>query len=554
MSSSIDHFGNEHPEASGILPLLDEARLLVVDDEENLRITTAAILEKEGYTVDTAASGNEAIALLENTDYDLVLTDLHMEGGEGLAVLNEIRRTAPFTISIVLTGFASVESAIAALQEGAYDYLVKPCDIETMKHTIRRGVDHRRLMLAEQKARADLEQLNLDLEQRIVERTAELTRLNAELAEANRAKDVFLATLSHELRTPLTPVVGWIKLLRSGNLDHKSVAQALDAIERNAWLQARLIDDLLDTSRIATGKLQFEPRPSDLNAIVRAALDTVRALAASRNIELAVNLSPTMLVVMGEPVRLQQIAWNLLSNAIKFTEPGGRVTVTTETDDGEARFVVTDTGIGIAPDFLPHVFDRFRQADGSTSRRHGGLGLGLAIADALAKMHGGRLEARSEGEGSGSTFIFRIGLLGTEGVQVEQREQKSHSFKDLKVLIVEDSEDTLTLLSAMFSREGAKTTMATSADEALRWASTNQPDIVISDIGMPDVDGYELLEKLKQMPKMSGIPAIAISGYASDEDRRKAIGVGYLALVAKPIDVDALFTLIHDLKIPAGHP
>jgi signal transduction histidine kinase len=554
MSSSIDHFGNEHPEASGILPLLDEARLLVVDDEENLRITTAAILEKEGYTVDTAASGNEAIALLENTDYDLVLTDLHMEGGEGLAVLNEIRRTAPFTISIVLTGFASVESAIAALQEGAYDYLVKPCDIETMKHTIRRGVDHRRLMLAEQKARADLEQLNLDLEQRIVERTAELTRLNAELAEANRAKDVFLATLSHELRTPLTPVVGWIKLLRSGNLDHKSVAQALDAIERNAWLQARLIDDLLDTSRIATGKLQFEPRPSDLNAIVRAALDTVRALAASRNIELAVSLSPTMLVVMGEPVRLQQIAWNLLSNAIKFTEPGGRVTVTTETDDGEARFVVTDTGIGIAPDFLPHVFDRFRQADGSTSRRHGGLGLGLAIADALAKMHGGRLEARSEGEGSGSTFIFRIGLLGTEGVQVEQREQKSHSFKDLKVLIVEDSEDTLTLLSAMFSREGAKTTMATSADEALRWASTNQPDIVISDLGMPDVDGYELLEKLKQMPKMSGIPAIAISGYASDEDRRKAIGVGYLALVAKPIDVDALFTLIHDLKIPAGHP
>jgi signal transduction histidine kinase len=554
MSSSIDHFGNEHPEASGILPLLDEARLLVVDDEENLRITTAAILEKEGYTVDTAASGNEAIALLENTDYDLVLTDLHMEGGEGLAVLNEIRRTAPFTISIVLTGFASVESAIAALQEGAYDYLVKPCDIETMKHTIRRGVDHRRLMLAEQKARADLEQLNLDLEQRIVERTAELTRLNAELAEANRAKDVFLATLSHELRTPLTPVVGWIKLLRSGNLDHKSVAQALDAIERNAWLQARLIDDLLDTSRIATGKLQFEPRPSDLNAIVRAALDTVRALAASRNIELAVNLSPTMLVVMGEPVRLQQIAWNLLSNAIKFTEPGGRVTVTTETNDGEARFVVTDTGIGIAPDFLPHVFDRFRQADGSTSRRHGGLGLGLAIADALAKMHGGRLEARSEGEGSGSTFIFRIGLLGTEGVQVEQREQKSHSFKDLKVLIVEDSEDTLTLLSAMFSREGAKTTMATSADEALRWASTNQPDIVISDLGMPDVDGYELLEKLKQMPKMSGIPAIAISGYASDEDRRKAIGVGYLALVAKPIDVDALFTLIHDLKIPAGHP
>ena len=553
MSSSIDQIGNEHVEASGVLPLMNHARLLVVDDEENLRITTAAILEKEGYTVDTAASGNEAIALLANTDYDLVLTDLHMDGGDGLAVLNEIRCNSPFTISIVLTGFASVESAISALQEGAYDYLVKPCDIETMKHTIRRGVDHRRLMLAEQKARADLEQLNQDLEQRIIERTAELTRLNAELAEANRAKDVFLATLSHELRTPLTPVVGWIKLLRSGNLDQKSVAKALDAIERNAWLQARLIDDLLDTSRIATGKLQFEPRPVDLNLAVKAALDTVRSLAASRNIELSVTLSPTMLVVMGEPVRIQQIAWNLLSNAIKFTDPGGTVSVTTETDGAEARLSVTDTGIGIDAEFLPHVFDRFRQADGSTSRRHGGLGLGLAIADALAKMHGGRLEAQSDGEGKGSTFIFRIGLVGNETIAVEETKTRTLSFKNLKILVVEDSADTLSLLNAMFSREGARVITANSADEALQWTSTNQPDLVISDIGMPDVDGYELLGRLKEMPKMSGIPAIAISGYASNEDRRKAISVGYLALVPKPIDVDALFALIHDLKIPARH-
>ena len=183
-----------------------------------------------------------------------------MEGGDGLSVLNRIRRHAPLTISVVLTGFASVESAIAALQEGAYDYLIKPCDIESMKHTIRRGVEHRRLMLAEQKARADLRTIESGSGAENPERTAELTRLNGELADANRAKDVFLATLSHELRTPLTPVVGWIKLLRSGTLDEKSVSQALDAIERNAWLQSRLIDDLLDTSRIATGKLHFEPK------------------------------------------------------------------------------------------------------------------------------------------------------------------------------------------------------------------------------------------------------------------------------------------------------
>src|SRR5689334_1740455 len=339
MSHSFDNHGNGAPleDAGVFVPILNEAKLLVVDDEESLRITTAAIFENEGYVVDTASSGDEAIELLSNKDYDLVLTDLHMEAGDGLSVLNRIRRHAPLTISVVLTGFASVESAIAALQEGAYDYLVKPCDIDVMKHTIRRGVEHRKLMLAEQKARADLEQLNLDLEQRIAERTAELTRLNVELAEANRAKDVFLATLSHELRTPLTPVVGWIKLLRSGNLDTKSVSQALDAIERNAWLQARLIDDLLDTSRIANGKLHFEPKPTDLNTAVKAALETVRALAASRNIDLNVNLSAATLVVMGEPVRLQQIAWNLLSNAIKFTEPGGKVTVTTESNGLEAR-------------------------------------------------------------------------------------------------------------------------------------------------------------------------------------------------------------------------
>jgi signal transduction histidine kinase len=556
MSHSFDHSGNNAPQnnADVFVAVLSEARLLVVDDEESLRITTAAILEQEGYTVDTAASGDEAIDLLGKTDYDLVLTDLHMEGGDGLTVLNRIKRQAPLTISVVLTGFASVESAIAALQEGAYDYLIKPCDIESMKHTIRRGVDHRRLMLAEQKARADLQQLNLDLEQRIEERTAELTHLNVELAEANRAKDVFLATLSHELRTPLTPVVGWIKLLRSGSLDEKSVAQALDAIERNAWLQSRLIDDLLDTSRIATGKLHFEPKPTDLNHAVKAATDTVRTSAAGRNIELSVSLHPAGLIVMGEPVRLQQIAWNLVSNAIKFTDPGGKVTVKTGVDRKQAYLTVADTGIGIEPEFLPHVFDRFRQADGSTSRRHGGLGLGLAIADALAKMHGGRLEAESAGVGHGASFTLRVDLALTGNVVAETVEEKVHSLAGLDVLLVEDSEDTLVLLSTMLRREGANVTTAASAAEALNLAITKCPNLIVSDIGMPDIDGYQLLEQLRMLPGLGEIPAIAISGYASEEDRERALAVGYLALVAKPIDVDVLFGLIHDLKAPSISP
>src|ERR1051325_9081994 len=554
MNHSVDSQGNgmaPRDDAGAFVPLFEEARLLVVDDEESLRITTAAIFEKEGYIVDTASSGDEAIELMSKSDYDLVLTDLHMEGGDGLSVLNRIRQQSPLTISVVLTGFASVESAIAALQEGAYDYLIKPCDIETMKHTIRRGVEHRRLMLAEQKARADLQQLNLDLERRIEERTAELKRVNVELADANRAKDVFLATLSHELRTPLTPVVGWIKLLRSGALDEKSVAQALDAIERNAWLQSRLIDDLLDTSRIATGKLHFDPKPTDLNTTVKAAVDTVRTSAAGRDLELYVSLHPATLIVMGEPVRLQQIAWNMLSNAIKFTDPGGKVTVTTGLNGTEAYLTVTDTGIGIAPEFLPHVFDRFRQADGSTSRRHGGLGLGLAIADALAKMHGGRLEAQSEGVGRGATFTLILELAPTGRVMTEAVDQKVHSLQGLDVLIVEDSPDTLLLLSTIFRREGATVTPAASAAEALQSAATKRPNIIVSDIGMPEVDGYQLLEQLRTLPGLADVPAIAISGYASEEDRERALAVGYLALVPKPVDIDVLFTLIQDLKAPA---
>jgi len=551
--SNLPNQHNDSPFDSGgtFIPLLNEARLLVVDDEESLRITTAAILEKEGYIVDTASSGDEAIALIKSTDYDLVLTDLHMEGGDGLSLLNQIRRHAPLTISVVLTGFASVESAIAALQEGAYDYLVKPCDIESMKHTIRRGVEHRRLMLAEQKARSDLQQLNMDLEQRIEERTAELKRLNAELAEANRAKDVFLATLSHELRTPLTPVVGWIKLLRTGTLDEKSVSQALDAIERNAWLQSRLIDDLLDTSRIATGKLHFEPKPTDLNMAVKAAVDTVRASASVRNIELSMSLWPTSLVVMGEPVRLQQIAWNLVSNAIKFTDPGGKVTVTTSSDGTNAQFIVVDTGVGIEAEFLPHVFDRFRQADGSTSRRHGGLGLGLAIADALAKMHGGALEAHSDGIGSGSRFALRVALAAVEKTALEMPDVKVHSVEGLKILIVEDSQDTLLLMSKLFEREGAQVATASSAAEAIDCAVADCPNFIISDIGMPETDGYELLKQLKAISGVSEVPAIAISGYASEEDRERALEVGYLALVPKPVDIDALFSLIQEIRSPA---
>ncbi|MDQ3907586.1 MAG: response regulator [Acidobacteriota bacterium] len=526
------------------------ARVLVVDDEESLRITTAAILEAEGYEVATAASGDEAVALLSAGEYDLVLTDLHMEGGDGLSVLAEIRRRAPLTISVVLTGFASVESAIAALQQGAYDYLIKPCDIDEMKHTIRRGVEHRRLMLAEQSARANLERLNRELERRVEERTAELTRVNVELAEANRVKDVFLATLSHELRTPLTPIIGWIRLLRGENLASPLAAQALDTIERNAQLQSRLIDDLLDISRIATGKLSFQPVPTDLNEAVASAVETVRGSAAARKVGIDVALSPAPVTVKGEPLRLQQIVWNLLSNAVKFSEPGASVKVSTGVEGGGARLVVEDAGAGIDPEFLPYVFDRFRQQDGSTTRRHGGLGLGLAIVQALTKMHGGRVEAESEGLGRGARFTLTLPRLDQAAGPGRAEEPASPGVASRRVLIVDDSPDTLEMMSALFRQRGCHVVAASSAEEALRSLTGAPPHVIVSDIGMPGMDGYELLARIRREPGMEGVPAIAISGYAMEEDRRLALSAGYAAHLSKPIDVEELFAVIEKTTTP----
>ncbi len=525
------------------------ARLLVVDDEESIVLTISEVLRIEGYAVDVASSGRDAAARLAEADYALVLTDLHMEDGDGLNVLEEVRRRSPLTITIVLTGFAALETAIAALRRGAYDYLTKPCIIEELKHTVRRAIEHRELMLAEREARADLEQLNRELERRVEERTAELQRVNEELSEANRAKDVFLATLSHELRTPLTPVLGWVNLLRSGGMgaDPALMLQGLDAIERNARLQARLVDDLLDISRIVSGKLRIEWDTFNLCAVVEAAVETVRAETKTRGIALEVELTDCPLVVQGAPLRLQQVIWNLLSNAVKFTQSKGSVRVRAWHEGAEARVEVSDTGIGIAPAFLPHVFDRFRQADGSTTRLYSGLGLGLAIVRALTELHGGWVRAESEGEGRGASFTFGMpcvaGAVGTEETPAEDAPTRV----GLRVLIVEDSGETLELLRMMFARKGFEVMAAASGAQALALAGEQKPGLIISDISMPGMDGYTLLAELRRLPGFEGIPAIALTGHAMDEDRERALAAGFSVHVAKPVDPDRLFQIVGQL-------
>jgi signal transduction histidine kinase len=525
------------------------ARLLVVDDEESILITISEVLRLEGYGVDTAASGREALSLLEaGATYDLVLTDLHMEDGDGLALLEEVRSRSPLTITIVLTGFAAVESAIAALRHGAYDYLTKPCIIAELTHTVARGIEHRRLMLAEREARAGLEELNRELERRVEKRTAELRRVNRELTEANRAKDIFLATLSHELRTPLTPVIGWVNLLRSGGAEDPSMlSQGLDAIQRNAQLQARLIDDLLDISRVVSGKLRIDPEPVDLCAVVESAAETVRAEAQARSVELSVELTKRPVVVHGAPVRLQQIVWNLMSNAVKFTPKGGRVSARAWAEGGEACVEVTDTGIGISPDFLPHVFDRFRQADGSTTRQYGGLGLGLAIVRALAELHGGWVRADSEGQGRGARFTVCLPHAAAEPAPPEPETEEDAPASGVPVLVVDDSAETVELLQMFFARMGYDVVGAGSAAEAVRRAGERAPGLIISDISMPGTDGYSLLAVLRSMPGLEGVPAIALTGHAMDEDRVRALAAGFSVHVPKPVDPDELLRVVRRL-------
>jgi signal transduction histidine kinase len=525
------------------------ARLLVVDDEESIVLTISEVLRIEGYAVDVASSGREAVARLRAGEFDLVLTDLHMEDGDGLNVLEEVRLRSPLTITIVLTGFAAVETAIAALRHGAYDYLTKPCIIDELKHTVRRAIEHRQLMLAEREARSGLEQLNRELERRVEERTAELRRVNEELSEANRAKDVFLATLSHELRTPLTPILGWVNLLRSGGMlsDPALSAQGLDAIERNARLQARLVDDLLDISRIVSGKLRIEWDTLDLSNVVEAAVETVRGETNARGVGLEVEIPERPIVVQGAPVRLQQVIWNLLSNAVKFTPSKGRVRVRAWREGGEARVSVEDTGIGIAPEFLPHVFDRFRQADGSTTRLYGGLGLGLAIVRALAELHGGWVRAESGGEGQGARFTFGLPCISAEVRAEETRADAEPSREGMQVLIIEDSSETLELLRMLFTRKGYDVVGAGSGAEAVALARGKTPRLIISDISMPEMDGYTLLSELRRIPGLEGVPAIALTGHAMDEDRERALAAGFSVHVAKPVDPDQLFHIIRQI-------
>jgi PAS domain S-box-containing protein len=382
-------------------------------------------------------------------------------------------------------------------------------------------------------------------------------RERAQLAEANRAKDEFLAVLSHELRTPLNSMLGWTQIVRAGGLDEKTLTRALETIERNAKSQAQLIADLLDVSRIVTGKLNVEPRPVMIASIVEGAVEAARPAAKARDVELAVAIELRNEEVHGDPDRLQQVVGNLLSNAIKFTPPSGRVSVRLARVDGTVRLDIEDSGQGIDPAFLPHVFERFRQGEGATTRVHGGLGLGLAIVRHLVEVHRGSVHASSEGLNKGAHFTVTLPLHHAgekvNGVPAETVEGSAtlaaDALRGLNVLVVEDDDDGRELLEMVLNDYGAHVTAVASAGAALETLSRGGHDVLVSDIGLPMEDGYSLLRRVRELDAASGgkIPAIALTAYASGDDRARALAAGFEAHVTKPVEPQELAAAVASL-------
>ena len=403
-------------------------------------------------------------------------------------------------------------------------------------------------------------------EDALVQALASEKSARAEAEAANRAKEEFLATVSHELRTPLNAVLGWVQILKSNKAVNEAAGHALDTIERNARAQAKLIDDILDTSRIITGKLRLDVRPLNLASVIEETVDTVRPAASAKSIQLEVALDSRDGWIFGDPYRLQQIIWNLLFNAIKFTPEGGRVEVRLQRADGKAEVTVSDTGQGISAEFLPHVFDRFRQANSTTTRRHGGLGLGLAIVRALVELHGGSVCADSQGEGRGAEFTVKLPLMAAtsaEGAAAQNDPPPAETacagmscaaaslprLDQVRVLVVDDESDAREMLSVILSQCGAEVKTAATSYEALEVLEHWRPEVLVSDIGMPEEDGYSLINKVRSLePERGGlIPAVALTGYGSPEDRLRLISAGFQAHIIKPVELEKLAVAIADL-------
>ncbi len=374
------------------------------------------------------------------------------------------------------------------------------------------------------------------------------------LERANQVKDEFLAVLSHELRSPLNAILGWSQLLLARKFDEATTRRALETIERNARFQTQLIEDLLDVSRILRGKLTLKVTRVNLSTPICAAIESLRLAIKAKSLQLDYSPDPNVPPVMGDSTRLQQVVWNLLSNAVKFTEPGGQVTLRLQQDDQWVILQVQDSGVGILPDFVPHLFEYFRQADASSTRNHGGLGIGLGLVRHLVELHGGTVSAESPGEGQGATFIVKLPAIALKK-NTEPSLSPSSPQRELagvRVLVVDDDDDSLQFMQFVLEQSGCQVRAIASPIEALAVFSDWQPDLVISDIAMPEEDGYSFIRKIRAMERNAErqIPAVALTAYAREEDRNAAFLAGFQEHLTKPIDPKALMVAIELLTRP----
>ena len=553
------------------------ARILIVDDLPEKLLVYQTLLEDLDAEIVMAHSGTEALKCVLEGEFAVILLDVNMPDIDGLETANLMRRhkNARHTPIIFITAYADEMQTARGYELGAVDYILSPVLAPVLRTKVRVFVE-----LYE--TRAALARSNQELESRVMERTAELQRSNerlqAEIAERlrvenereallaretvlrveaeelSRLKDEFLATMSHELRTPLNAIFGWITLLRTRRLDEATQARALETIERNARAQKRLIEDLLDVSRIVTGKVTLELATVEPRRAVEAALETMHPAAQAKGLKVVPLLDTGAGTVRGDFARLQQIVCNLLSNAIKFTPTDGQVEVCLARRNGEIEISVGDNGQGIKPEFLPHVFDRFRQEDGSISRRHGGLGLGLAIVRHLVELHAGTVEAHSDGEGKGARFVVRLPAREVLGQPRPSDTPASGvltpaMLSNVRVLVVDDDPSSRELMSGMLEGYGARVSLADSGQAALTVLFAQRPDVLIADLGMPGMDGYALIEQVRALdPDFGGqTPAIAVTAHASAQDRLKALQAGYQNHVAKPVEPEELAIVIASL-------
>jgi signal transduction histidine kinase len=531
------------------------ARVLVADDNADMREYLRSLLGAH-WTVECVGDGAAALEAARARPPALVLTDVMMPGLDGFELLRELRtdertRTTPV---ILVSARAGDESRVEGLDAGADDYLVKPFSARELLARVNAHLQlaemRRQALAREQDARRVADQLSQEM-RRLLERER---ASRAEAEAANRAKDEFLAILSHELRTPLNAVLGWARILKTTPENGALLQRAVDTIARNAELQAQLIDDLLDVSRIVAGKLSLEIAAVDLVRLVEDAVQSVSAAAAAKGVRVEIESGGVSEFVAGDSGRLQQVVWNLLSNAVKFTPTDGLVRIAVRPDADWIDIAVSDSGAGIDPAFLPHVFERFRQADSTTTRGHGGLGLGLAIVRHIVEHHGGTVHAKSDGLGRGATFTVRLPRREPPETPTSDDESQTPRaaippgplLSGLRILVVDDEPDSRDVVAMALGEYGAIVTVVGSVGEAMSVLGASSPQVLVSDISMPGEDGYELIRRVRAQPEAgrARVMAIALTAHARPEERLQSLMAGFDAHVAKPIDPAELATVI----------